>query len=454
MLDRLINDFKNKKIVILGFGKEGKSTYKFLRKYFKDVHISIRDANTNIKNDPLVESDNNIEFITGEDYLENLEQYDIIMKTPGISFKDINIDKIKDKIFSQLEFLLKYYKNNIIGITGTKGKSTTSSLMYDILRNNQKDCRLLGNIGIPIFDFIDTVDEDTLLVVEMSSHQLEFVKNSPKIAIITNFYEDHLDHTKGIEDYYQSKLNIVRYQQKDNSLVYFEGCKTLDDYVSSSNIESEIFKVNFDNETIITYSDGNYIYVNKEKVYDINDKRNLIGNHNLINIMLVLTVSRLLHLDNEKTKDAINNFQPLEHRLELVGTFNNITYYNDAIATIPEATMNGIKSLEKVNTLIFGGLDRGINYSEFIDYLNTSTVENLICMPTTGHTIAESLNNMNTCKNIYLVDTLEEAVDTAKQITKEGKICLMSPAAASYEHFKNFEEKGNTFKKLVKNRFN
>ena len=326
--------------------------------------------------------------------------------------------------------------------------------MYDILRNNQKDCRLLGNIGIPIFDFIDTVDEDTLLVVEMSSHQLEFVKNSPKIAIITNFYEDHLDHTKGIEDYYQSKLNIVRYQQKDNSLVYFEGCKTLDDYVSSSNIESEIFKVNFDNETIITYSDGNYIYVNKEKVYDINDKRNLIGNHNLINIMLVLTVSRLLHLDNEKTKDAINNFQPLEHRLELVGTFNNITYYNDAIATIPEATMNGIKSLEKVNTLIFGGLDRGINYSEFIDYLNTSTVENLICMPTTGHTIAESLNNMNTCKNIYLVDTLEEAVDTAKQITKEGKICLMSPAAASYEHFKNFEEKGNTFKKLVKNRFN
>ena len=144
MLEQLINEFKNKNIVILGFGKEGRSTYIFLRKYFKDITITIRDNNGEIKCDPVLSKDKNITFITGDDYLDNLEQYDIIMKTPGISFKDINIKNIEHKIFSQLEFLIKYFKNNIIGVTGTKGKSTTSSLMYDILKNNNKDSRSLG----------------------------------------------------------------------------------------------------------------------------------------------------------------------------------------------------------------------------------------------------------------------------------------------------------------------
>ena len=211
MLDKIIKEFKNKKIVILGFGKEGKSTYQFIRKHLNDISLTIKDKNDNIKNDPLFQKDPNVEIITGEDYLDHLEEYDLIMKTPGISFKDIDTTLIKDKISSELEILLKYYKNNIIGITGTKGKSTTSSLIYDVLKNNNKKCFLLGNIGIPIFDFIEQIEPDTLLVVEMSSHQLEFVNHSPHIAIITNLYEDHLDHTNGVNDYYQAKLNIARF---------------------------------------------------------------------------------------------------------------------------------------------------------------------------------------------------------------------------------------------------
>jgi len=448
LLGQLINEFKNKKIVILGFGKEGKSTYTFLRKYFKDTTLTIRDSNDGIKSDPLIKEDKNIVFITGDNYLDDLEQYDIIMKTPGISFKDINTKDIRNKIFSQLEFLLKYFKNNIIGVTGTKGKSTTSSLMYDILKNNDKSCFLLGNIGIPIFDFIDKIKEDTLLVVEMSSHQLEFINYSPRIAIITNFYQDHLDHTNGLEDYYQSKLNITRYQTKDDYLIYFEGCSTLDEHIDQIDNNNKILPVDFNNKDLKTYCDNHFIYINGEKVYDLTNKRNLIGNHNLINIMFVLTVSNILGLNNQNTVDAINNFNPLEHRLELVGTFDDITYYNDVIATIPEATINAINSLEKVNTLIFGGLDRGINYDCFVKYLKNANIENLICMPTTGHTIAKKLKAAN--KNIYIVDTLEEAVIKAKEVTKKGQICLLSPAAASYEYFKNFEEKGKAFKRLVK----
>lgn len=450
MLEKLINEFKNKKIVILGFGKEGKSTYKFLRKFLSDTHITIKDQNDNIRHDELIQNDNNITIITGLNYLEDLYEFDIIMKAPGITFKNINIDKFKDKIYSQLEFILKYYKDSIIGITGTKGKSTTSSLMYDILKNNNKDVLLLGNIGNPIFDYLNEINSDTILVIEMSSHQLEFVNYSPKYAIITNFYQDHLDHTNGIEDYYNSKLNIARFQNKEDYLLYYEGCDTLDNRIKDNNLKSHILTVNFDNKELYTYCTDNFIYVNDKPIYNINDQRNLIGKHNLINVMLVLSISNLLELDNSKSIEAINLFTPLEHRLELVGTYNDITYYNDAIATIPEATINGIKALKTVNTLIFGGLDRGIDYNLFIDFLNTCDIENLICMPTTGHKIANELTKRNTNKNIYLVNTLEEAVNTAQKVTKKEHICLMSPAAASYEYYKNFEEKGNAYKQLIK----
>lgn len=450
MIDKIIDEFKNKNIVILGFGKEGKSTYTFIRKYLKDIHLTIKDKNDKIKDDELLKDDKNITIITGENYLNDLDKYDLIMKTPGISFRDINISKIKDKISSELEILLKYFKHNIIGITGTKGKSTTSSLMYDILKNNDKKCFLLGNIGIPIFDFIDKIDNDTTLVVEMSSHQLEFITNSPHIAIITNFYQDHLDHTNGLEDYYHAKLNITKHQSSNDTLIYYQGCSALDERIKALDLKFNILKVNFNNNDIKTYCDGKYIYIDKKPVYNINDTRNLIGNHNLINIMLCLTASNLLGLDLTKTVNAINNFKPLEHRLELVGTYNDVTYYNDSIATIPDATINGINALKKVNTLIFGGLDRGIDYNDFVEYLKQAPIENLICMPTTGHKIAKELIEAKANKEIYIVDTLEEAVKKAKEVTKKGMICLMSPAAASYEYFKNFEEKGNAYKKLVK----
>lgn len=450
MIKQIIEELQNKKIVILGFGKEGQSTYRFIRKYLSDIPLTIRDKNKDITNSPLLKNDIHVEIITGNDYLEQLEEYDIIMKAPGISFRDLDTSLLKNKIYSQLEFLLKYSKNTIIGITGTKGKSTTSSLIYDVLKNNNKKCLLLGNIGNPIFDYLEEMNKDTILVVEMSSHQLEFVHYSPNIAIITNFYEDHLDHTNGVDDYYQSKLNITRFQTEKDTLIYYEECNTLDKYIKKLSPKSNILKVSFTNQLVKTCCNDKFIYVDKRQVYDISNSRSLIGHHNLINIMFAFTISNLLQLDNEKTIYTVNHFKPLEHRLEKVGTYDDVTYYNDAIATIPDATINGIIALGNVNTLIFGGLDRGIHYEQFIEYLNTCSVENLICMPSTGHTIADKLIKMGTNKHLYLVNTLEEAVKKAKLVTKKDTICLMSPAAASYEYFKNFEEKGNAFKKLVK----
>jgi len=449
MNNNIVQEFENKHIAILGFGREGKSTYNFIKKHLTNYSITIIDKNDKIKEEPLIKNETTINVITGDNYLNNLEKYDIIMKTPGISFKEIDISSFKDKINSQLQILLKYYKNNIIGITGTKGKSTTSSLIYNILKQNNKKTFLLGNIGTPIFDHIDEIEKDTTIVVEMSSHQLEFITSSPHIAVITNFYQDHLDHTNGLQDYYNCKLNITKYQTEKDYIIYYKGSKALTENIKSFN-KAKVLTVDFENTADI-YSDKEYIYKDNNIIYNCNDKRNLIGEHNLINIMLSLTVSNILSLDKTKTNIAINTFKPLEHRLENVGTYNNITYYNDSIATIPDATINGINALKNVNTLIFGGLDRGIDYNEFINYLLKCNIENLICMPTTGHTIATELIKRKSTKNIYLVNSLNEAVQKAKLVTKENTICLMSPAAASYEQFKNFEEKGNKYKELIRN---
>ena len=448
MYRKIIDKLKNKNVAILGFGMEGKSTYRFIRKYLHNQNITIIDKNDVLKNNyELLKDDNNINYVIGDNYLSNLDKYDIIIKSPGISFKDINISNIKTKITSQLELLLEVDKENVIGVTGTKGKSTTSSLIYQVLKDQNYKTYLLGNIGNPIFDEIENYDNDTKLVVEMSSHQLEFIKVSPHTGIILNLFEDHLDHAGSVKHYHECKMHMFDYQNSDDVAIYSKDNETLNNYVLNNNYKSTLYSVSLSDNASINIKDD-YVYFENEKLYNINDKRNLLGNHNLSNITFVLLVVKLLKLDFNKAINTINNFESLKHRLEYVGEFDEIKYYDDAIATIPAATINAIKALKNVNTLILGGMDRGIEYESLIEFLKDSNIDNLICMPTTGYNIGEKLKDTN--KNIYFIESLDDAVKKAKEVTKKQSICLLSPAAASYEYFKNFEEKGNCFQKLVK----
>ena len=190
MINNLIEFFKGKKVLILGFGREGQSTYKLIRKYLKDQILYIADSKEIIKDDyEFLKEDENIEFKCGEDYLSNLSNYDIIMKSPGVSLLGHDITEYKSKIKSQLELLLEFFNNFTIGITGTKGKSTTTSLIYKMIKDQGKNVMLLGNIGIPAFDYVDKIEEDMILVLEMSSYQLEFIEKSPNIAILLNLFE-------------------------------------------------------------------------------------------------------------------------------------------------------------------------------------------------------------------------------------------------------------------------
>lgn len=446
MIEKIVEFFRDKKIAILGFGLEGKSTYNFIRKYLPEIKLDILDKCIG----DYIE-DEFTTFIVGEEYLNNLESYDIIMKSPGISFKDIDMSKFKDKIYSQLELFLEYTKSFTIGVTGTKGKSTTSSLIYEMLIKQNKDAELLGNIGVPIFDGIEKIKDDTIVVLEMSSHGLQYTDKSPNISILLNVFEEHLDHYKSFEEYRDAKFNIFNFQAKEDVAIFNlenEEMKKKNYQYKENDYGITINNIENKNTKNTIYKEDDYIYFNDKKIYDAREERKLKGNHNLNDIMFVLAVSNILNLDLQKTVNTINEFNPLEHRLEFVGNFEGIDYYNDSIATIPEAAIESIKALENVNTLIVGGNDRGVNQEGLIEFLAQSQVENIVCLPKTGEYIYDGLKENN--KNIVKVENMKEAVEVAKKVTKKNTICLLSPAASSYGYFKNFKERGNIFKELVK----
>lgn len=450
MIEKLIEFLKDKNIIILGFGMEGETTYDFIRNHLPTQKLTIADMNEVIIEDyPYLEQDKNLTLILGKNYLDNLEQYDVIIKTPGLSLKDVDISKYKDKITNQLELVLEYLDIFSIGITGTKGKSTTSTLMYNVIKDQGKPVMLLGNIGEPIFHRIDEMKKDTILVLEMSSHALEFVKRSPNISIFLNAYEEHLDHYVSLEKYVEAKFNIAKYQKASDTFIYNYDNKLMKDF--NYNYKESDYAVSLEEEPTTankTYLKDDNIYINNEKICVQDIKRNLKGMHNLNNIMFILTVAKIMNLDMEKVFETIANFKPLEHRMEFVETINGVSYYNDSIATIPEATINGVNAIGNINTLIVGGKDRGVNLEELIEFLAESDIENIVCLHTTGEYIYSKLEK--TDKNLFKVNNMESAVKIAKKVTKPGTNCLLSPAAASYGFFKNFKERGEIFKKCVR----
>ena len=449
MINDIINYLKDKKIVILGFGREGQATYKLIRKHLPNKEIYIRDKNENIKNNELISNDKFVILELGNDYLGDLDKFDLILKSPGIAFNTIDIDSFKDKISSELELLLKFYKGKIIAITGTKGKSTTSSLIYQMIKDNNYKTLLAGNIGTAVFEYIDELEELDYLVLELGCHQLEFVTHSPEYSILLNIFEEHLDHYRNYDGYIEAKCNIFTHQTDNDYFIYNYDNEIIQNKVNKYNPKSHTYSISLlGDEHATTYLKDNKVLFNNEVIYDINEKRKLLGMHNVNNIMFVLTLAEILNLDMTKVVKTINTFDALPHRMEYVGIFNGITYYNDSISTIPASCINALKSI-KVDTLILGGLNRGIDYSELINFINNYGLKNLICIPDTGSIIAAGITNNNI--KVYEEDDLLNAIKRAKEVTKKGEVCLMSPAAASYNTFKNFEERGDFFKEHVKN---
>lgn len=449
MIEEIYNFFNNKKILILGFGREGKSTFEFIRSKLPNVQITILDFNK-IENT----FGENTNVICDNVYDKYFDSFDVIVKSPGVSIKREVYNKYSEKIVSQLSLFLKYTNNIVIGITGSKGKSTTSELIYHILKNTYKNVKLVGNIGIPVFSEINEIDKDTILICEMSSHQLQFVNASPKIAVLLNIFEEHLDYYESFAEYIYAKENIYRYQKENDILIYnaFNPNINLNEVMKSKGLKVPVFNETKDEtlENSVILSDSKIIFNNKEEnIINVKDiKTKLLGTHNLFNIAVAIQVCLSLDIKISDILKEIESFNGLEHRLEYVGKYKYINFYNDSIATIPEAAICAVKSFAKVDTIIIGGKDRGVNYKILEDFLINSNIENIIFIAESGSKIYNNIvDKKSGC--IYL-ENLEKAVEYAFEKTKKEGICLLSPAAASYGYYKNFEERGNVYKDLIK----
>ena len=429
-VNQLIDYIKDKKILILGFGREGKSTYNFIRRYLPEKALTIGDKNT------VTLGDANISFRCGADYLESLGDFDLVFKSPGIPFLGVRYPDTTE-ITCQTDMFLRFADCTIVGITGTKGKTTTSTLTYRMLCETGRDVALIGNMGIPVFEKID-MPESSIAVIEMSSHQLEFTRSSPHVAVITNVYEEHLDHYEdGFRGYVNSKLNIVRHQT-ENDVFVFNGTQGLKEYIDTDALASETVKVYAEPDDFIKTLAG------------LNN--NLRGRHNAMDIGFAAAAARAIGADDEAIRRAIEKFEGIPNRMEYFGTFAGVDYYNDAIATIPEAVLCAVEAIGNVGTLIIGGLDRGLDYTEFERALSVLGIDNLVCLPETGHNIADNIAKIGTSICMYKAKDLPDAVDFCIAHTEKGKSCIMSPAAASYNYYRDFEEKGNHFKQLVKDK--
>ncbi len=428
MCHGLIEFLKDKNIVILGFGREGVSTYNYIRKYLPEKHIAIAD-----KKD-ILSDDKNVTLLTGDGYMDKVFDYELVIKTPGVPIVNIDIPE-NVLITCQVDLFLQFAPCKKIGITGTKGKTTTSTLTYNLVSEGGCEAYLVGNIGVPVFDIIDEC-EGKVAVIEMSCHQLEFCRTSPDIAIFTNIYEEHLDHYDGYRGYINAKLNIANHQTENDYLIY--------------NADQDV-------TGLIDFSQykSNKIAVSAEPKNDFQKmltslNPRLIGKHCHQDIFFAEAVARLLGADDEAIIRGIEKFTGIPHRMEPVGEFRGISFYNDSIATIPHAVECAVDALGNIDTLIFGGLDRGIFYDDFVTYLDECPIRNIIGMPETGTKICSALKERNSKKNIILAENMEEAVAAAYEHTEKGKTCLLSPAAPSYNVYKNFEYKGNHYKKIVK----
>ena len=387
-----------KNAYILGYGKEGKITKQYLRKQYPKIKIGIGDS------------------ALDEKYLEKQKDFDIAIKTPGIhkSLVTIPHTTATNIFFSKI-----LGRNTIIGVTGSKGKSTTSSLIYHILKTAGKNVELLGNIGKPMLEaLLKPIPKGRIFVLELSSYQLDDIRFSPDIAVVTNLFPEHMDFHGSLENYYEAKKNIINFQTPGNYFVH--------------------------NKKTTSWLKGY-----KGKPVKFSTKKyasNLIGEHNQSNIGAAVVVAEILKIPQLNIKKAVKSFKGLDHRLELVGEFRGITFYDDAISTTPESTIMAIKAIKNVDTIFLGGQDRGYDFKELEKVIKRSAIKNIVLFPDSGSKIIKQTKGFNILKTREMA----EAVKFAYANTKKGSVCLLSCASPSYSLWKNFEVKGDEFKKFVK----
>ena len=451
-----INFLKKQNILILGATpRSGISIANIIYDINKSENININYALSDSKEKDELNledlKDKNAKLFFGIQDSSILENITLIIISPGVPQSISLIEEAKKrkiKIIGEIEFAYNLLPNrNYIAITGTDGKTTTVNLIYNIVRSFKK-ARLLGNVGNTFSKEIETIEEYEDIILELSSFQLETIENfHPHISAILNIAEDHLDRYKDIEDYFDAKKNIYKNQNENDFLILNY------DNIFTNRLYNELkekgkfniltFSTKNKNATIY-YNDSNeYIYYQNKKLFSIENKK-LFGNHNVENILVSVLASLKNNIPVNYIKNAINNFKGIEHRLELVATINNVMYINDSKATSMNAVTSALKSFDKNIILIMGGRNKNIDFAPLSDIIN-ERVKKLILM---GEA-AESLNDMILSDKKIIIKDFTDAFNYVSSLAVSGDIVLLSPGCASFDSFKNYEERGKYFKSLV-----
>jgi UDP-N-acetylmuramoyl-L-alanine---L-glutamate ligase len=466
MTRQLKDKLRDKKILILGLGKEGESSYRFFRQLFPNKVLLVADKKPIDKLDKrlinVFKGDSHLKLFLGKDYLQPIKESNVVIKTPGIP-KDIPKLRLASRrgviVTSQTGLFFTYCRGKIIGVTGTKGKSTATSVIFKVLQEGGKRSFLVGNIGEPVLPYLEKDSPNTYFAFELSCHQLNDIRVSPHIAVILNLYPEHLDYYPNFNFYKRAKSHITRYQTQADYLLYRSSDRHVLDIARKTKAKKIPFTLEGNHPKRGGFlKDGN-IVLNldgvEEKIISEHDIP-LIGRFNLHNVMPAIIVGRLIGIPIAKIKQAIKKFKPLDFRLELVGTFGGIKFYNDPLATIPQATIAAIETLgsNNVETLMLGGLDRGIDYTDFAKWLTRGAVKSLILFPDSGKRLHQTIKIVSGVNKLaissFFVENMKDAVQIAYKKTSVGKICLHSPAApACGVGFKDYRERGGLFKKYV-----
>ena len=444
-----------KQVAIIGMGVSNIP----LLDYFYDKNAKVTVFSTNALSDEIMDKINKyryeVEF--GEDNLKRLNGFDIIFRSPSALPTKHEFQSAVKKgaiLTSEIEMVLKLAPCKVIGITGTEGKTTTTSLIYEICKKAGYNCFLGGNIGKPIFTKINQMKPEDIVILELSSFQLMGMTVSPNISVVTNVYPDHLNVHKSYEEYQEAKKTIFRNQSEDGIVVLNK------DNEITENFAKEVKgKVIFFSST--KKLKNGYVYDRKDgfiKKCDLGECTKLIstddiklrGVHNYENICAALAATETI-VSKDIQIEAVKEFKGVEHRLEFVRELNGVKYYNDSIGTSPASTIAGLNSFDENIILLAGGSDKGLDYKEIGEVIAKKVGTLILTGPTAQKIEQATKYALSEDKKIEIIhaENLKEAVKIAKEKAKKGDIVLLSPASASFDAFKNFEERGKYFKTLV-----
>lgn len=452
-------DWSDKNVAVLGLGVEGLSNLQFLKEKNANVWVLDRRQKEDIDPSLLTSAEAlGAQFIFGKDYLKNLTDYHVIVRSPGVKRllpELVAAEKSGVIITSQIKLFFDLCPAKIIGVTGTKGKGTTSTMIYEMLKAAGRDVYLGGNIGTPPLDFLSKLQSSSWVVLELSSFQLQDLHKSPHIAVMLMITSEHMDHHASLEEYVEAKRNILRFQTADDFAIVNR------DYPASNEsdilTEGKVFYVSRERETDnACFSFGDKVRIRKNgndlEIIKINEIK-LPGKHNLENVCAAVMAANLAGVGQKHIVDVLKSFTGLEHRLELIRELDGIKYYDDSFSTTPETAVAAIESFEQPKILILGGSHKGSNFTELGKTIRESkSIKAIIGIGEEWFRIKEEIGIDNKELGIEIIEDKQDMkaiVAAAAKIAKSGDIVLLSPACASYGMFKNYKDRGNQFREQV-----